>query len=83
MPPALAGVKGTAYIEREVRKLGLVPAGDNGTFFQNIPLFTRTLDISSSLSADSEKLVAATDYVPIHPGRKAATDRRRAGDLCR
>src|SRR5947209_10569654 len=32
-------LKGTAYIEREVRRLGLVPAGDGGTYFQNIPLF--------------------------------------------
>src|SRR3954462_1314799 len=28
-------IRATAYIEREVRRLGLKPAGDNGTFFQN------------------------------------------------
>jgi hypothetical protein len=31
-------LRGTAYIEREVRRLGLEPAGDNGTYFQNVPL---------------------------------------------
>src|SRR5215208_234176 len=30
-------LKGTAYIEREVRRLGLQPAGTEG-YFQNIPL---------------------------------------------
>src|SRR4051812_32442383 len=41
---------GTAYIEREVRRLGLVPAGDNGGYFQNLPLYTTVIDSSSSLS---------------------------------
>src|SRR4051812_30961253 len=35
----IGGLKGTAYIEREVRRLGMVPGGNNGTFFQNVPLF--------------------------------------------
>jgi hypothetical protein len=34
-------LRGTAYIEREVRRLGLEPAGENGTFFQNVPLAKR------------------------------------------
>jgi hypothetical protein len=34
-------LRGTAYIEREVRRLGLAPAGDNGTYFQNVPLLAR------------------------------------------
>jgi hypothetical protein len=41
---------GTAYIESEVRRLGLQPAGDNGTYFQKLPLFTRQLDSASTLS---------------------------------
>src|SRR4051812_30148533 len=32
-------LKGTAYIEREVRRIGLVPAGDNGGFFPKKPPF--------------------------------------------
>ena len=34
-------IRATAYIEREVRRLGLKPAGDNGTFFQNMPVTAR------------------------------------------
>ena len=66
----VGGLKGTAYIEREVRRLGLVPAGDNGTFFQAVPLYNRTLDVTSRLNADSIALTAGTDYVPFHPGGK-------------
>ncbi|MGE5750022.1 MAG: hypothetical protein ACM31F_08670, partial [Gemmatimonas sp.] len=64
----IGGLKGTAYIEREVRRLGLIPAGDNGTFFQAVPLYKRSFDASSKLLADEEPLAAGTDYVPLHPG---------------
>jgi hypothetical protein len=58
------GLKGTAYIEREVRRLHLEPAGDNGTFFQAVPLVTRTVDPNSQLTADTDPLVMGTDYCP-------------------
>ena len=37
-------LRATAYIEREVRRLGLVPAGDRGGYFQYLPVTARTLD---------------------------------------
>src|SRR5215510_13489783 len=43
-------LKATAYIEREVRRLGLQPGGDNGTFFQNIPVFTHPLAQEDSIT---------------------------------
>jgi len=61
----IGGLKGTAYIEREVRRMGLVPGGDNGTFFQAVPLYDRSVDMSSKLSADAEPLVIGTDYIPL------------------
>jgi hypothetical protein len=61
-------LKGTAYIEREVRRLGLTPAGDDGTFFQAIPLFTRTLDVASTLTAETEPVAIGTDYFPFSAG---------------
>ena len=42
----VGNLKGTAYIEREVRRLGLVPAGDNGTYFQNVDLVRRVPVVS-------------------------------------
>ena len=62
------GLKGTAYIEREVRRLGLVPAGDNGTFFQAVPLYTRSFDTSSLLAAGTTPVTGGKDYYPLHPG---------------
>ena len=59
------GLKGTAYIEREVRRLGLVPAGDNGTFFQAVPLYNRSFDQGSTLSAGDSPLVGGRDYYPL------------------
>ena len=41
-------LKATAYIEREVRRLGLVPAGEDGGYFQNIPLFTNYTDTAAT-----------------------------------
>ena len=35
-------LKATGYIESELRRLGLTPAGDNGTFFQAVPVVERS-----------------------------------------
>ena len=60
-------MKATSYVERELKRLGLTPAGDNGTFFQAVPMFSRSLDFGSKLSADATPLVAGEDYFPLHP----------------
>ena len=43
--------KGTAYIERELRRLGLEPAGENGTFFQVLPTHRRSFDPATRFGA--------------------------------
>jgi hypothetical protein len=55
------GLKGTAYIEREVRRLGLKPAGDSGTYFQKVPLVRRVLDPASSMRIDTTPLKLGTE----------------------
>src|SRR5215218_5403518 len=67
----IGGLKGTAYIEREVRRMGLVPGGDNGTFFQAVPLFNRSLDIGAKMMADEEAVVVGTDFLPLMQSEKA------------
>src|SRR5262245_54180134 len=57
-------LKATAYLEREVRRIGLVPAGDSGTYFQNLPVFARTLPEGQSLSTEGTTFSAWKDYVP-------------------
>jgi len=64
-------LKGTAYIEREVRRLGLRPAGDDGGYFQNVPLVRRSVADRSSLDVDGKTLNIWTDFTPL-PGRGVA-----------
>ncbi|HET9983589.1 MAG TPA: M28 family peptidase [Longimicrobiales bacterium] len=59
------GMKGTAYIAGELKKLGLVPAGDDGTFFQAVPLVKRSVAAASNLGVDGTALVLWQDYAPL------------------
>ena len=56
--------RATAYIEREVRRLGLVPAGDSGGYFQNLPVFERALAAGQTLGSGSTTFKAWVDYLP-------------------
>src|SRR5829696_6414581 len=59
-------LKATAYIEREVRRLGLVPAGEAGGYFQNIPLYLNYADTAaSSMKIGDQTLAFGTDYLPV------------------
>lgn len=55
--------KGTDYIAAEAQRMGLKPAGDNGTFFQAVPVFQRALDASSTITAGAATLKAMVDFV--------------------
>jgi hypothetical protein len=57
-------LKGTAYIEREVRLLGLQPAGDNGTFFQNLPVVNTAISPAGTLGVDGATFTAIKDFIP-------------------
>ena len=54
--------KGTDYIAAEAQRMGLKPAGDNGTFFQAVPVFQRALDASSTITAGATTLKAMVDF---------------------
>jgi hypothetical protein len=56
-------VKGTDYLANEVRALGLVPMGDNGTYFQAVNMVDRTFDESTRLSAGATSFTPWTDYL--------------------
>jgi peptidase M28-like protein len=59
----IGNVKGTDYIASEAKKLGLIPAGDNGTYFQTIPLKVRSVDPTSSFKVGNSTLAYGTDWV--------------------
>lgn len=48
--------KGTSYIGAEVKRLGLLPAGDNGTYFQVLPYHIRKFTNHSHLTVDGNPL---------------------------
>src|SRR5258705_11442775 len=62
-------LKGTAYIGREARRIGPVPAGTDG-YFQNLPLYTYSTDSSSVVRAGGQTLVAGTDYLAYPQGEQ-------------
>jgi hypothetical protein len=56
-------MKGTAYIAREVQRLGLEPAGDNGTFFQSLPYVQHHFTSGTVFTVNGKALRWETDYV--------------------
>ena len=62
--------KGTDYIAAEAKRLGLVPAGDNGTFYQVMPYHFRFFTNHSRFTVDGNPLTWETDWVPV-PGSRA------------
>ncbi|MGH7534949.1 MAG: hypothetical protein ACREMG_05130, partial [Gemmatimonadales bacterium] len=68
---SLGGVKGTDYIAAEARRIGLEPAGDNGTYFQQVPLIVRTLDPTASVTVERRTFKAWDDLIPRDQGKGA------------
>jgi hypothetical protein len=60
--------KGTEYIAREFKRFGLKPAGENGTYFQNLPYGPMRFDSAASRLIFAETaLNAKTDWIPVIP----------------
>ncbi|MBB4635250.1 M28 family peptidase [Longimicrobium terrae] len=57
-------VMGTDYIAAEARRMGLQPAGENGTFFQTVPLVNIAVG-TASLSAGGQSFRSGTDFIPL------------------
>ena len=66
----IGNMKGTNYIAAEVKRLGLIPAGDNGTYFQVLPYHLHAFTSHSRLTANGNPLVWQQDWVAV-PGPRA------------
>lgn len=56
------------FLASEAAQLGLIPAGEGGTFYQTVPLVRYSLDDSTTnLSVDGSALRLGDDYVPFPP----------------
>src|SRR6185503_7251327 len=62
---------GVEYIARELGRMGLVPAGDSGTYFQTVPVFYRIFDSTAAISASGTRLRPWTDFIPRDQGSGA------------
>jgi hypothetical protein len=65
----IGNMKGTNYIAGEVKRLGLRPAGDNGTYFQRLPMIQRHFTDKSTMTADGTPLHFNVDFVPLPTAR--------------
>jgi hypothetical protein len=61
---SLGASKTADYVAAEFRRLGLEPAGENGGWFQVLPLWTAAVDPSSRIEAGGTTLVVGKDFVP-------------------
>jgi hypothetical protein len=54
----------SAWVAERAREAGLVPAGDNGTFFQFFPLERLRISAGSTVTLDGKPLRMGSDVVP-------------------
>jgi len=64
-------VKGTDYIAAEARRIGLQPAGENGGWFQTVPLVERGIAKESALQVDGTTYSPWSDFLPRDQGAGA------------
>lgn len=62
---SIGAMKGTVYLAAEAKRLGLKPAGEGGSYFQNVPFISRTLDSSTTLRVEGGSLASYTDFVAV------------------
>lgn len=65
---------GTDYLEHEVRRLGLAPGGQDGGYFQKVPVFDREFDPSSTLTVAGQTFTGGTDFTATINGTSANLD---------
>ena len=69
-------IRATSYIEREVKRLGLIPAGDKGSYFQSMPVTARVALATSTITAGGKTFHLAADF-----SAAGAADRNATGDV--
>ena len=55
--------KGTTYIANELRRLGVQPGGENGTYFQNVPMLHLQASRTKPIIVDGRNFMPTKDYI--------------------
>jgi hypothetical protein len=58
-------VKGTDYVAAQFRAIGLEPMGENGGYFQTVPLVKRGIQPGARVMVDGAALRLGQDYLPV------------------
>ncbi len=64
-------VKATDWIAAEARRIGLEPAGEDGGWFQTVPILRRALDTATALTVEGRTFRAWNDMIPRDQGTGA------------
>ena len=56
--------KTAEYVAGEFKRLGLEPAGENGSYFQTVPFWTAAIDPDSRIEVAGRPLQLGRDFVP-------------------
>ena len=52
------------YVAAEFKRLGLEPAGENGTYFQTVPFWRAAVDPQSTIDVNGSTLAVGRDFLP-------------------
>jgi hypothetical protein len=67
-------LKSTAYIASELKRLGVQPGGDEGSYFQDVPMIRRSFDPASTIIVGSTTLRGGSDFVATARGAIPSLD---------
>lgn len=70
---SLGAFKAADYAAAEFRRLGLEPAGENGTYFQTVPFWTAAVDPKSRITVNGTALQLGRDFLPAAIGAPPKT----------
>ena len=57
--------KTAGYVASEFRRMGLEPAGENGTYFQTVPFWRVAVDPQSRIAVGDQQLAVNRDFLPL------------------
>ena len=55
--------KATQYIANELRRMGVQPGGENGTYFQTVPILHLTASRTKPITVNGRNFLPARDYI--------------------
>lgn len=64
----IGNVRATNYVAAEMQRIGLRPAGENGTYFQTVPTVISAIDSTRTISVGGTALAIGTDVLPFYAG---------------